>query len=224
MIWEALGHEPPTFGHMPLVLAPDKQVLSKRRGAVAIGEYRRQGYLPEAIVNYMALLGWSYEGEQEFFTLDELVANFDMARVSRKPASFDPDKLAWMNAQWIKRLDVPERTERVIPFLQDEGLVPRSDVATRNGLGCEAIVELIDDRLKTLPDIVELAGFFLAPDVVYDNIAVSKVLAKPGAGDILAGFIGLSRESRTSRRRRWSRSSDRSLRDGAVRWARSCSP
>ncbi len=187
VIWEALGHEPPTFGHQPLVLAPDKQVMSKRRGAIAIGEYRRRGYLPEAVVNYMALLGWSYEGDQEFFSLDDLLQNFDTGSVSKRPASFDPDKLDWMNTQWLKRLDVPERTERVIPFLRVEGLLPE-ELTPEDRSHLEKIVELIDDRLKVLTDIVELAGFFLAPDVVYDKIAVSKVLAKPGADEILVGL------------------------------------
>jgi len=187
VIWKALGHEPPTFGHQPLVLAPDKQVMSKRRGAIAIGEYRRRGYLPEAVVNYMALLGWSYEGDQEFFSLDDLLQNFDTGSVSKRPASFDPDKLDWMNTQWLKRLDVHDRTERVIPFLRADGLLPE-ELTPEDRSHLEKIVELIDDRLKVLTDIVELAGFFLAPDVVYDKIAVSKVLGKPGADEILVGL------------------------------------
>jgi glutamyl/glutaminyl-tRNA synthetase len=100
---------------------------------------------------------------------------------------FDPDKLDWLNEQWIKRLPVGDRTERLIPFLKEQGFI--SDVpdgSDRDRL--EKIVELIDDRVKLLSDIGELAGFFLARDVVYDNIAVSKVLAKPGAGEILAGL------------------------------------
>ncbi len=187
VIWKALGHEPPTFGHQPLVLAPDKQVMSKRRGAIAVGEYRRRGYVPEAVVNYMALLGWSYGGDQEFFSLDELLQNFDMNRVSKKPAAFDPNKLDWMNAQWLKRLDVADRTERVIPFLRMEGLLAET-LGPEERSHLERVVELLDDRLKVLTDIVELAGFFLAPDVVYDKIAVSKVLAKPGADKILVGL------------------------------------
>jgi len=187
LIWEALGHEVPVFGHQPLVLAPDKQVMSKRRGAIAVGEYRRRGYAPEAVINYMALLGWSYEGDEEFFSLQDLLDNFDMRRVSKKPASFDPAKLDWMNAQWLKRLSVSERTDRVIPFLRAEGLVPDA-ITPEERTRLEQIVELVDDRLKVLTDIIDLAGFFLAPDVVYDNIAVSKVLARPGAGDTLAGL------------------------------------
>lgn len=184
LIARALGTEPPTFGHLPLVLGSDKQVLSKRRGAVAIGEYRRQGYLPEALVNYMALLGWSSGNEQEFFSLDELVSAFDIAKVSRKAAAFDPEKLAWMNAQWIKRLSVPERTARVVPFLAAAGLISDSpDEETLAELA--QIVHLIDDRLKTLADIVEHASFLLADDIVFDSIAVDKVLTKPDSVDIL---------------------------------------
>jgi glutamyl-tRNA synthetase len=190
LIAKALGTEPPEFGHLPLVFGPDKQVLSKRRGAVAIGEYRRRGYLPEALVNYMALLGWSCGGEQEFFSLDELVAEFDISKVSRKAAAFDPEKLAWMNAQWIKRLSVPERTARVVPFLAAAGLV--SDTPDEKKLAeLERIVHLIDDRLKTLADIVEHAGFFLAADITFDDIAVEKVLTKRESVNILDGLYGL---------------------------------
>jgi glutamyl-tRNA synthetase len=187
LIWQALGHEPPVFGHQPLVLAPDKQVMSKRRGAIAIREYRRRGYVPEAVVNYMALLGWSYEGDEEFFSLQDLLDNFDMKRVSRKPASFDPAKLDWMNAQWIKRLSVEDRTARVVPFLREANLVPEAPSPEESDR-LRSIVELLDDRLKVLSDIVDLAGFFLAQKVVFDKIAVSKVLAKPGAGETLAGL------------------------------------
>ena len=184
LIAKALGTEPPEFGHLPLVFGPDKQVLSKRRGAIAIGEYRRRGYLPEALVNYMALLGCSYGSEQEFFSLDELVAEFDIAKVSRKAAAFDPEKLAWMNAQWIMRLSVPERTARVVPFLAAAGLT--SDTPDRRQLAeLEQIVHLTGDRLKTLADVVEHASFFLADNVTFDDIAVDKVLTKSDSVDIL---------------------------------------
>jgi glutamyl-tRNA synthetase len=187
VIWRALGHEPPRFAHQPLVLAQDGQVMSKRRGAIAIGEYRKRGYLAEAVVNYMALLGWSWGEDREFFSLEELLQEFDISRVSRKPASFDPDKLDWMNEQWIKRLSIEERTDRLLPFLSGAGLIEREPVdEERERL--EKIVALLDDRVKRLDDAVELAGFFLARDVDYDKIAVSKVLAKPGAGEILAGL------------------------------------
>jgi glutamyl-tRNA synthetase len=187
LLWRALGHEPPTFGHLPLVLSQDGQVLSKRRGAVAVGEYRRMGYLPEALVNYMALLGWAYDGEQEFFARGDLVEKFEIGRVSGKAAAFDPEKLTWMNAQWIKRLDVSDRTDRLVPLLRDEGLLEREPIGEHRRW-LENVVSVIDDRLKTLRDVLEFDWFFLASDVAYDSIAVNKVLAKPGAGDILAGL------------------------------------
>lgn len=184
LMFLALGHRPPAYGHLPLVVDQDKQVLSKRRGAVAIGEYRKQGYVPEALVNYMALLGWSYDGAQEFFTTDELVEKFDLSRVSGKPAAFDPDKLAWMNMQWIKRLSIAERTDRAVPFLKAARLLDDETLNERRRW-LEDVVAVVGDRLKTLSDIVEQAGFFLAPRITYDNIAVRKVLAEAGAREIL---------------------------------------
>jgi nondiscriminating glutamyl-tRNA synthetase len=187
MLWKALGHEPPRFGHMPLIFAQDGLRLSKRRGAVAIGEYRRQGYLPEAIVNYIALLGWATDDERELLSPEELIEEFDLSLISRTPSTFDPDKLAWMNAQWVKRLDVAERTERLLPVLRDEGLI-EGDLDDEKLSWLREVVAVIDDRLKTLRDIREFDWFFLASDVDYDKIAVSKVLTKPGADDILAGL------------------------------------
>jgi len=187
MMWKALGHEPPVFAHMPLLFGQDGQVLSKRRGAVSIGEYRRRGYLPEAIVNYLALLGWSPGSGEDILGLDEITREFDVSKLSRKQSTFDPDKLAWINAQWMKRMDVPERTDRILPVLREEGLV-KGDLDAERRAWLESVVALIDDRVKTLRDVLEFDWFFLESDVGYDSMAVSKVLAKPGAGDILAGL------------------------------------
>ncbi len=187
MLWRALGVEPPIFAHMPLLFAQDGQVLSKRRGATAIGEYRRQGYLPEAIVNYIALLGWASRTGEEILTSGQIAAEFDISKLSRKSSTFDPDKLAWMNTQWIKRLPVPERTERVLPLLREAGLV-HGDPRGAERAWLESVVDLIDDRLKTLRGILDFDWFFFAADVDYDSMAVSKVLSKPGAGDLLAGL------------------------------------
>ncbi len=187
MLWRALGQEPPEFAHMPLILAQDGLVLSKRRGAVAIGEYRRRGYLPEAIVNYIALLGWAASDGGEILSPDELTTEFELSKISRTASTFDPDKLAWMNVQWVKKLDVADRTDRLLPILREEGLVG-DEISGDERAWLERVVNVIDDRLKTLRDILEFDWFFLATDVDYDSIAVNKVLAKPGAGDILAGL------------------------------------
>ncbi|MBD3367539.1 MAG: glutamate--tRNA ligase [Candidatus Eisenbacteria bacterium] len=187
LLARALGGAPPTFGHLPLVLGPDGKVLSKRRGALAIGEYRRAGFVREALVNYLALLGWSPGDDRELLSPDELVAEFDVGRVSRKPAALDPDKLEWMNEQWLVRLGPAERAHRIIPRLREAGYLTSSvDDALRERI--ERIVELLGDRVKTLDDAADQMGFFLASSVSYDNIDVLKVLAKPGAGKLLAGL------------------------------------
>ncbi len=187
MLWRALGKEAPVFAHMPLLFGQDGQVLSKRRGAVAIGEYRRLGFLPEAIVNYIALLGWASESGAEIMSADEIASEFDISKLSRKSSTFDPDKMAWMNAQWMKRLDVGERTDRLLPILRENGLVEGEPEGSERSW-IESVVEVIDDRLKTLRDVLDFDWFFLASDIVYDTMSVSKVLSKPGAGDILAGL------------------------------------
>ncbi|MDI3299684.1 MAG: glutamate--tRNA ligase, partial [Bacillota bacterium] len=101
-VYRALGLEPPAFGHLPMILAPDRSKLSKRHGAIAVEEFRERGYLPEAMVNYLALLGWSPGDEEEFFTREELVARFDLDRVGRQPAVYDVEKLTWMNAHYLR--------------------------------------------------------------------------------------------------------------------------
>jgi glutamyl-tRNA synthetase len=184
LIFRALGARPPQYAHLPLVLDVDRKVLSKRRGAVSIGEYRRRGYVAEAVVNYMSLLGWAYDDSREFFTRDELVQAFEIRGVGRKAAAFDPDKFIWMNTQWIKTLPVGERVERVLPFLKDAGLVGETQTPEERKY-LERVVSAVGDRVKTLGDIVEQAGFFLAPDVTYDSIAVEKVLRAPRAADTL---------------------------------------
>jgi glutamyl-tRNA synthetase len=190
LMFRALGAAPPEYAHLPLVLDQDRKVLSKRRGAMPIAEYRRRGYVPEAVVNYMALLGWAYDDSREFFTSEELVAAFDVRAVGKKAAAFDPEKLLWMNTQWIKRLPLRERAERAIPFLREAGLVG-SEVPPEQRAYVERALEVAADRVKTLADVVEQVGFFLASDVVYDSIAVEKVLRAPGAGELLAAALAL---------------------------------
>ncbi len=121
IIYEALGTAPPRFAHIPLIHGTDGGRLSKRHGATAVSDYRRQGFLPEALVNYLALLGWSPGGESEILGRDELIARFDLARVVKTPAVFDLTKLTWMNGVYLAAMPVPERTDRVIPYLEEAG-------------------------------------------------------------------------------------------------------
>ncbi len=121
LIYEALGLPVPRFGHVPMILGPDKKKLSKRHGARAVIEYEKDGLLPQALVNYLARLGWSH-GDQEIFTMDELIKYFDGTSLNPAAAAFDPDKLAWCNAHFMREMPLDELADKVAPFVKDAGL------------------------------------------------------------------------------------------------------
>lgn len=159
-VYRAMGWDVPTYCHVPLVNGPDGQKLSKRHGATSITEFRQQGYLPEALFNFLALLGWSPgEGEeQEVFSRKELVERFDLFRVSTSPATFSYDKLNWMNGVYIRSLSEEELAERLLPFWQEAGLVPEpcpEEMRPRLRLAAS----LVQERLKRLDEVVEWTGF-----------------------------------------------------------------
>jgi glutamyl-tRNA synthetase len=160
LLYKAFGWEPPTYAHVPLVLGPDGKKLSKRHGAVSIDEFRRQGYLPEALFNFLALLGWAPgEGDQqEIFAREDLIERFALERVNLAPATFAYDKLNWMNGQYIRAMSEEELLERLIPFWEDAGLI-LTPVPTESFHTLELLVPLVKDRLKTLRDVVELTDF-----------------------------------------------------------------
>ena len=162
LLYEAFGWEIPVYAHLPLILAPDgKGKLSKRHGGVEIRDFRQQGYLPEAMVNYLARVGWSYDDRTEIFARDELIQYFDLAGVNNSPARFSYERLEWMNGYYIRQLDVTDLAQRLVPFMADAGFrVTASEM--------EPIVPLIQERLKTLQDVVDWAGFFFREALEHD--------------------------------------------------------
>jgi glutamyl-tRNA synthetase len=163
-IIEAMGVEPPAYAHLPLIVGPDRQPLSKRHGSVAVEWFREQGYLPEALVNYLALLGWAYDETSTFFTREELVEKFDLSRVSRNPAAFDDEKLRWMNGHYIREMDDARLTELLVQALFQEGL--EGDLQT-----VAAAVPLVKTRMHTLKEGVELVRFLFLEEVEPDEKA-----------------------------------------------------
>jgi len=160
LIYRAMGWERPTYCHVPLVNGPDGKPLSKRHGAVSVSEFRKQGYLPEALFNFLALLGWAPgEGEeQEIFSREELIERFDLFRVNKSPATFSYDKLDWMNGVYIRSLPEEELVERLLPFWQEAGLVPDPcPESMRPRLTLAA--SLVQERLKRLDEVVDWTGF-----------------------------------------------------------------
>ncbi len=159
VLYEALGARPPRFAHIPLIHGADGGRLSKRHGATAVLEYRRRGFLPEALVNYLALLGWSPGSDREIMNIAELVERFDLGRVVKTPAVFDVEKLTWMNGAYLAALSPSHLTQLCIPLWQEAGLLPPGDELRRIEWLVE-IVTAVGDRLKLLPDILTYTRFF----------------------------------------------------------------
>ncbi|NLF00684.1 MAG: glutamate--tRNA ligase [Anaerolineales bacterium] len=162
LIYDAMGWDIPVYAHVPLVLGSDGKKLGKRHGATSVTEFRRQGFLPEALLNFLALLGWSPgEGEeQEVFSRADLIARFELERINRAPASFSYDKLDWMNGVYIRDLSEAELLDRLLPYWQEAGLAPEPVPAElRETL--RQIVPLVQERLKRLTEVVPLTEFML---------------------------------------------------------------
>jgi glutamyl-tRNA synthetase len=177
LVHQALGYEPPKFGHLPVMTGRDGKKLSKRHGETAITQYEKQGYLPEAMINFLALLGWSPGNDQELFTREELIRVFDLGGISRSPAVFDQDKLLWMNGIYIRKLTPAEFAGRALPFLQEAGLVPEvTDAATMDYVREATALE--QERVKTLAELPEATEFFFREEPEYDEKAVRKWLAR----------------------------------------------
>jgi glutamyl-tRNA synthetase len=170
-ILEAMGVEVPEYAHLPLLLGADGKKLSKRHGAASVQALRDGGYLPEAVRNYLALLGWGFDEETTFFTTEELQQHFSLERVSRSPAVFDEQKLRWMNGRYLRELPVEELTRRL------------ETLTGRSGLG-EAVA-ITQDKISTLEEFWRLAGFFF-DGPVDDPKAREKILGAPGALEQLA--------------------------------------
>jgi glutamyl-tRNA synthetase len=176
-ILKALGAEPPRYGHLPMILGPDGTKLSKRHGAVSVMQYRDEGYLPEAILNYLVRLGWSH-GDQEIFSLDELVRLFDIGDVNQSASAINPEKLLWLNQHYIRTLD-PDHVARELSWhLGQIGIDPSAGPEPR------AVVEVQRDRCHTLREMAETSAYFYREFADYDEKAFQKNLT-PSALPVL---------------------------------------
>ncbi len=186
MVYEALGYPVPKFAHLSMILGPDGKKLSKRHGATSVEEYKEKGYLPEVIVNYLALLGWSLDGETTIFSKETLCNNFDLDRISKNPAIFDEEKLNWMNAEYLKALSDEEYTKRAtMPALIEAGLASEDDYKN-NPEWFEKLAPLAKPRVKVIPEIAPLLSFlFKEGELEYDEKSVQKNVAKEGVKELL---------------------------------------
>jgi len=166
LIQEALDLPHPEYGHLPLILAPDRSKMSKRFGAVSVTEYKNQGYLPEALINFMALLGWNPGTEKEMFTLAQLSKEFSIEKVQKAGAIFNIQRLDFLNGFYIREKPVEKLTELCAPYLKEAGLLVQGQV-TQNKL--QEIIEVSKTRMKRLSDIIELSDFFFQDKLKYDK-------------------------------------------------------
>lgn len=179
-LYEAFGWPAPVFAHLPVILSPDGDKLSKRHGAVSVREYREQGYLPEALVNYLALLGWSPGDDREILSVGEIASLFDLARVNKRGAVFDTAKLQWMNGKYLETADAGRIAGLLAPHVAGFGI----DAARLEAWGCvpdpdawlEGVTHLAKSRVRLVPECVEKVRFFFEDAIVMDPEAVAKHL------------------------------------------------
>lgn len=177
MMYKALGFELPRFAHVSMILGKDKTKLSKRHGATSVTQYRDDGYLPEALINYLVLLGWAYDAEQQIFSREELIQKFTLDKVSKNPAIFDPDKLLWMNGHYIREQDNEVLVDLAIDHLRKAGLV--SEEPSNEELSkVRAVVSILKERIRTMGDIVSQGDFFFTDEFAVDDEAISKFLTR----------------------------------------------
>lgn len=169
LIYQALGFNPPQFGHMPMILGPDRTRLSKRHGATSVVSYREKGYLPEAINNYLALLGWSSPDEEEILPQEKLIQKFTVDRISRSAAIFDHTKLNWMNGNYIREAKLDRITRLCIPFLKEKGYLAQEEVSPEDMLSLEQIVASVQTKMSYLAQVTDLAGVYFEKDVSLDS-------------------------------------------------------
>jgi len=176
LLYDALGYTAPKFAHLPMILGGDRAKLSKRHGATSVLEYRDQGYLPQAMVNFLALLGWSLDDKTELMSREDLVRNFSIERIAKTGAIFSQEKLAWMNGVYIRQLSVGDLVEQLMPFLE-RGLPKEVERPLSRDYVCQ-IVPLIQERMRTLKEGVDFAEFFFVDEMDYDTDLLGKGLAK----------------------------------------------
>ncbi len=188
-IYRALGWDLPKFAHLPLILRPDKSKVSKRKGDKGVTDYQKEGYLPQAFVNYLALIGWSPKDDREKMELEEMVDAFSLDGINPNNAIFDIEKLTWMNGEYIRDTDANELIEYVRPYLIDEGITTKYWIET-NWHWTVKVLEALKPRCKLLPEFAEQIGYFFSDDFEYQPKGVRKHFAKGNTAELLRELTG----------------------------------
>lgn len=174
-LYEAFGWEKPTYVHLPTVLNKDRKKLSKRQGDVSVEDFRASGYLPDGLINYLALIGWSPEGTEEILSMEEMIEQFSFDRVSKTGGIFDKDKLDWVNGHYIRSSSAENIANMAVPYLIEAGLITDSDVSERYNW-IVAMVSTVQESISTLKDVVDKVQIFFGDEVELENEEVLEVL------------------------------------------------
>ncbi|MEG6587017.1 glutamate--tRNA ligase [Dendrosporobacter sp. 1207_IL3150] len=188
LLYEALGFKIPQFGHISLILGKDRTKMSKRHGATSVDQYRKLGYLPEAIVNFLALLGWAPNSEQEIFTLDELINEFSMDRVAKNPAVFDIDKLNWINSHYMKKLSPAQVTELALPHLVEAGYIQET-MSQEEKDNLIQFVGTIQEHLSYAAQVVDHVDVYFNDNVEFENDEAKQVLQDAEIPQVMNSFM-----------------------------------
>jgi glutamyl-tRNA synthetase len=173
LIYQALGIKPPKFAHLPLIMDEEGGRMSKRTGAVAVSDYRKQGFLPEAITNYLMLLGWSPGGDQEIISMSSAVKKFSIKKINKAAAAFSMDKLKWLNNQYLRQAETDRLVDLLVPFLKEKGYI-REDFDRQH---IKNSVDLFKGRMDTFQDFLDRADFAFIDDFKTDAEAAQKHLS-----------------------------------------------
>ena len=188
LLYQALGLPLPIFGHVSLILGKDRSKMSKRHGATSVEQYKALGYLPEALVNFLALLGWSPVGKQEIFSSAELIELFSLDHVAKNPAVFDIDKLNWINSQYLKRLDLGTLTDMALPHLREAGLIEAELTAERKAWVTQ-VVGAVREYISFAAQIPEHAAVFFQDEITMENDETADVLRDPDVPQVMEAFL-----------------------------------
>lgn len=186
VLTRAMGAIEPVYAHLPLLFGTDRKKLSKRHDATSLTDYRDAGYLPDAVFNYLCLLGWSVDGDTTIFSRDQAVAAFDLVDVSKNPATFDAEKLEWMNGEYIRAMDTARFESLAIPFVESDlgRALDESELEVFRGIS-----PLVQERTKLLPEVGGQVGFLFSDIESYDDASWQKVMTKDGVAAILSAAV-----------------------------------
>ncbi|MBC9785230.1 glutamate--tRNA ligase [Heliobacterium chlorum] len=188
LIYDALGISRPKFAHVSLILGKDRTKMSKRHGSTSVVAYQSQGYLPEALVNFLVLLGWSPEGEEEIFTLDELISRFSLDRVAKNPAVFDSDKLNYINGVYIRKAEIDRLIELALPHLREAGYIGE-ELDDQQMQKVRWMMQAVQEKISSMGQVADFAPLFFGDEVTFESDEAKAVLAEEQVPVVLNAFL-----------------------------------